>query len=128
MAIAWAISICYIRYPELCLGFLRESRLNDFTYHKSLQKIVESKCVSAEEKERIRKMRRNDLDKKEIEEGITEKKETVDKKRILVVDDNGTTLRTMKAMLEEYYEVTIAISGAQIQVLIHAFHFTNLHF
>ena len=29
------------------------------------------------------------------------------------MDDNGTTLRTMKAMLEEYYEVTIAISGAQ---------------
>lgn len=58
MAIAWAISICYIRYPKLCLGFLRESRLNDFTYHKSLQKIVESRCVSAEEKERLRKMRR----------------------------------------------------------------------
>ena len=58
MAIAWAISICYIRYPKLCMGFLRESRLNDFTYHKSLQKIVESRCVSAEEKERIRKMRR----------------------------------------------------------------------
>lgn len=35
------------------------------------------------------------------------------KKRILVVDDNGTALRTMKAMLEEYYEVGLAISGAQ---------------
>ena len=35
------------------------------------------------------------------------------KKRILVVDDNGTQLRTMKAMLEESYEVAIAISGAQ---------------
>ena len=35
------------------------------------------------------------------------------KKRILVVDDNGTTLRTMKAMLEGDYEVAIAISGAQ---------------
>ena len=33
--------------------------------------------------------------------------------RILVVDDNGSTLRTMKAMLEEKYEVAIAISGAQ---------------
>lgn len=35
------------------------------------------------------------------------------KKRILVVDDNGTALRTMKAMLEEHYEVALAISGAQ---------------
>ena len=33
--------------------------------------------------------------------------------RILVVDDNGTTLRTMKAMLEDTYEVAVAISGAQ---------------
>lgn len=35
------------------------------------------------------------------------------KKHILVVDDNGTTLRTVKAMLEEKYEVSLAISGAQ---------------
>lgn len=42
-----------------------------------------------------------------------EQKERQNKKRILVVDDNGTTLRTMKAMLEDRYEVAIAISGAQ---------------
>ena len=30
-----------------------------------------------------------------------------------MVDDNGSTLRTMKAMLEGEYEVAIAISGAQ---------------
>lgn len=35
------------------------------------------------------------------------------KKYILVVDDNGTTLRTVKSMLEERFEVSIAISGAQ---------------
>ncbi|MCM1146123.1 MAG: response regulator [Clostridium sp.] len=35
------------------------------------------------------------------------------KKHILVVDDNGTTLRTVKAMLEEKFEVSLAISGAQ---------------
>ena len=42
-----------------------------------------------------------------------EKREQSGKKRILVVDDNGTALRTMKAMLEEYYDVALAISGAQ---------------
>lgn len=36
-----------------------------------------------------------------------------EKKRILVVDDNGAQLRTMKAMLEESYDVALAISGAQ---------------
>lgn len=35
------------------------------------------------------------------------------KKRILVVDDNGTALRTIKAMLEDTYEIALAISGAQ---------------
>ncbi|MCM1038342.1 MAG: response regulator [Ruminococcus sp.] len=35
------------------------------------------------------------------------------KKHILVVDDNGTTLRTVKAMLKDEYEVSMAISGAQ---------------
>lgn len=40
-------------------------------------------------------------------------KEDSGKKRILVVDDNGTALRTMKAMLQDVYEVDLAISGAQ---------------
>jgi len=35
------------------------------------------------------------------------------KKRILVVDDNCTQLRTMKAMLASDYEVALAICGAQ---------------
>lgn len=35
------------------------------------------------------------------------------KKRILVVDDNGMALRTMKAMLQDIYEVALAVSGAQ---------------
>ncbi|MCM1090326.1 MAG: response regulator [Butyrivibrio sp.] len=42
-----------------------------------------------------------------------EKARQAAKKHILVVDDNGTTLRTVKAMLEEKYEVSIAISGTQ---------------
>ena len=30
-----------------------------------------------------------------------------------MVDDNGSSVRTMKAMLEDTYEVAVAISGAQ---------------
>ena len=58
MAVAWAVSICYIAYPELCMKYLLENRLNDFTYHKALQKITESRCVSTEDKEKIKKMKR----------------------------------------------------------------------
>jgi 3-methyladenine DNA glycosylase AlkD len=58
MAVAWAISICYIKYPQKTMVFLRESKLDVFTYNKSLQKIVESRCVSEEEKIQIRKMRK----------------------------------------------------------------------
>ena len=58
--------------------------------------------------------RRLGLDEKEVQkEAKEERKEIENKKRILVVDDNGTTLRTMKAMLENTYEVAVAISGAQ---------------
>jgi len=48
------------------------------------------------------------------EESETDEKAKVAvKKHILVVDDNGTTLRTVKSMLEEKFEVSIAISGSQ---------------
>ena len=60
--------------------------------------------------------RRLGLDEKEVEREAAEEREKKahsGKKRILVVDDNGTTLRTMKAMLEDKYEVAVAISGAQ---------------
>ena len=54
------------------------------------------------------------LNEKKVEkDAADERREHSGKKRILVVDDNGTALRTMKAMLEEYYDVALAISGAQ---------------
>ena len=58
--------------------------------------------------------RRLGIDESEVEKDADAKKTALgSKKRVLVVDDNGATLRTMKAMLEERYEVAIAISGAQ---------------
>lgn len=63
MALAWAISICYVHMPEKTECYLKDmcSRpevLNDFTYHKALQKIAESRCVSTEQKAVIRGMKR----------------------------------------------------------------------
>lgn len=58
MGTAWAVSICYVRYPERTTGYLRTSRLDDFTYNKALQKITESRCITAQQKETVRGMKR----------------------------------------------------------------------
>lgn len=58
MAIAWAISMCFIKYPDQTIVFLKDNTLDDFTYHKALQKITESHRVDQETKMQIRQMRR----------------------------------------------------------------------
>lgn len=58
MAVAWAISIYYINFPEKTLYYLQHNQLDDFTYNKALQKIVESLKSSKEEKAMIKRMKR----------------------------------------------------------------------
>lgn len=56
MAIAWAVSVCYIKYPTETMYYLKNNHLDSFTYRKSLQKIKESRAVSQEQKQIIQKM------------------------------------------------------------------------
>lgn len=58
MAVAWAISIYYIKLPERTLEYLKYNSLDDFTYNKALQKITESLRVDKETKQMIRNMKR----------------------------------------------------------------------
>lgn len=58
MAVAWAISICYVKDPLVTMNYLRNNSLDDFTYHKALQKITESNRVEKEAKNLIRQMKR----------------------------------------------------------------------
>lgn len=58
MAVAWAISIYYIRFPDFTRAFLENSALDDYTYQKTLQKILESRAVESHEKEKIRRMKK----------------------------------------------------------------------
>lgn len=58
MAVAWAISICYVKHPELTMKYLKNNLLDDFTYNKALQKITESLRVDKETKKMIRGMKR----------------------------------------------------------------------
>ena len=57
MAVAWAISYCYISFPEKTLDFLKNNNLDKFTYNKSLQKIIESNRVDKDIKNLIRSMK-----------------------------------------------------------------------
>jgi 3-methyladenine DNA glycosylase AlkD len=58
MAVAWAISVCYVKYPEPTMAFLKNNTLDDFTYNKALQKIIESLRVDSETKHVLRSMKR----------------------------------------------------------------------
>ena len=58
MAVAWAVSMCYVNQQTVTIPFLRDNKLDDFTFNKSLQKICESLKPSAEEKTVIKSMKR----------------------------------------------------------------------
>lgn len=58
MAVAWAISICFIKYPEETMEYLKHNELDDETYNKSLQKIRESLKIDKETKAIIKGMKR----------------------------------------------------------------------
>ena len=55
MAIAWLISIAYIKQKEKTEKFICKNNLDKFTQNKSIQKICESFRVSNEDKEKIKK-------------------------------------------------------------------------
>lgn len=58
MGVAWAVSVCYIKFPERTHAWLESCSLDDWTFNKSLQKIVESYRVSDAAKQEIRAMKR----------------------------------------------------------------------
>ena len=58
MAVAWTISMCYVKFPGLTDEYLRDCNLDDFTYNKAIQKTIESFRVSDEDKQRLKGMRR----------------------------------------------------------------------
>lgn len=57
MAVAWALSVCFVKFPQRTMAFLQTVPLDSDTYRKTLQKILESRRVGAEEKAQIRAMK-----------------------------------------------------------------------
>ena len=60
MAVAWTLSIAYIKYPDKTMQHLQSgnNHLDKDTYNKALQKIIESNRVGKREKNKIKKMKR----------------------------------------------------------------------
>lgn len=58
MAIAWLVSVAYVKCREQTEWYLTHNRLDTFTFNKSLQKIIESNRVTKEEKACIRGMKK----------------------------------------------------------------------
>lgn len=58
MAIAWLLSICYIKYPEETLPFIKQNKLDPWTHNKAISKIRESYRVSKEQKQEILKYKK----------------------------------------------------------------------
>ena len=58
MGIAWANSICYVKFPHKTEIFLNTNNLDDFTHNKSIQKITESLRIDKDTKIRVKKLLR----------------------------------------------------------------------
>ena len=58
MGIAWGISVAFVKNEEKTRTFLESTKLDNFTYNKALQKIIESNRVSKEVKEKLKKKKR----------------------------------------------------------------------
>lgn len=58
MAVAWAVSICYIKFPKETERLFTENLLDDFTHNKAIQKIRESYRVENADKEWLNTLKR----------------------------------------------------------------------
>lgn len=58
MAVAWTISVAFVKFKDKTMKYLKKNNLDDWTYNKALQKICESLRVSKETKKIIKAMKR----------------------------------------------------------------------
>lgn len=58
MAIAWALSVCMVKFEKQTKDFLKSCSLNDWTFNKTIQKICESYRICPELKAELKLMKR----------------------------------------------------------------------
>ena len=60
MGVAWAVSVCFVKFPERTLRWLADDcPLDDTTFHMAIRKIGESYRVAPEDKSAARALKRN---------------------------------------------------------------------
>ncbi len=60
MGAAWALSMCYIKFPQKTLDYLKISQLDDWTFNKSISKICESLKVDKDTKTMLKCLKRRE--------------------------------------------------------------------
>lgn len=58
MAVAWALSICLIKFYNETMKYLKTADLDKFTYNKALQKAIESYRITDKQKDVLRSMKK----------------------------------------------------------------------
>lgn len=58
MAVAWLISICFIKYRDKTMEYIKNNKLDDFTHNKAIQKIRESYRVDSIYKDNLNNLKR----------------------------------------------------------------------
>lgn len=58
MAVAWFLATAYAKFPVYTMDFLKKTNIDNWTYNKAIQKMIESYRVSDEDKMVLRKMKR----------------------------------------------------------------------
>ena len=57
MAVAWAVSICYINYPDKTFEFLKRTKVSPWVFNKSIQKITDSTKIGKDLKDKVRNLK-----------------------------------------------------------------------
>ena len=58
MGVAWAIATAMAKYPTKTIAYLKNNKLDKWTYNKAIQKMIESFRVSKENKELLKTMKK----------------------------------------------------------------------
>ena len=58
MGLAWALSVCFVKYPKKTLDVFQRQTLDSWVHNKAIQKCRESFRVSDEDKEMLKALRR----------------------------------------------------------------------
>ena len=59
MGVAWGIATAYAKFPDITHRYMKNSGLDDFTYNKAIQKMLESNRVCDDAKKILRTMKRS---------------------------------------------------------------------